>query len=999
MVGEMPRNPLRRLWKRVNVSYAVAIGCLAVAGYACFGNALLGNQQFGFRDAAHFYYPLHQRIQQEWQAGRWPLWAPEENAGMPLLGNPAAAVLYPGKVVFFFLPYPWAARLYVVSHVLIASLAMWAMLRAWRISTTGAAIGALSYAFGAPVLSLTSNVVFLVGAAWAPLGFLAADRWIRLHRRGGIAGLAMVLALQILGGDPQAAYITVVCSLGYAAALAARPTPAASDHGRWRALAGVIIVYCALVGLSWWSTRAAVAALGVEAKRNALPAPPTGVLVFGVWAIAALLVIRQTIKRRASDSFGRVLGGVFGASALALAVTGAQLLPALEFVGLSTRAAESQPLYDVYRFSVHPFQLFDLVWPDYYGTLDRGNRSWAAALPATRDSQLWVPSLYLGALPLVLALSAAGARGGAPWRRWLTWVAAASLAAALGAYASPLFWARLVPGVSSVLGPVELPAVPRIRTDGYLRDGDGGPYWLLASALPGFRAFRYPGKFVAFAALAMSGLAGIGWDQLAARGPRRAARLAAAFLMAGAIATVGVFCCRAAVRERLEAVADRVRSFRGPLDAPGAIVDLHRALAQGSIGFATMLGLLALARRQPNWAGIAALAAITLDLASANARHVITVPQAAFDEVPKAAQAIQDAERMNPTPGPFRVQRVGSWAPTDWFNHGARDRFEQVVRWERDTLRPSYGMPLGESSTFALGTAEVLDYGLFFAPSLIALERPSAAALGLQANQKVLYYPRRGFDLWTTRYFIVPDALEWDSPERGYASFLPRTSPVDPAPRLGGRSARDAGRARSSAASEDTRILRNEAAFPRAWVVHRARLLPPLRGMRQADRRASMQELLFQNDELWHDDARRVYDPHTMAWVETDDPQSVSRFLSGAEPDASEAVSITHYDPQHVELTAVLRSSGLVVLADVDYPGWTLTVDGTPSEILRTNRAMRGAAVSAGSHRLVFRYRPISFRIGLVVSAVGVVILGCVAVWTLHGQSRPAVYALRSPPR
>jgi hypothetical protein len=50
-------------------------------------------------------------VQQEWDAGRWPLWEPEENAGMPLLGNPTAAVLDPGKVVLAILPDPLVGSL------------------------------------------------------------------------------------------------------------------------------------------------------------------------------------------------------------------------------------------------------------------------------------------------------------------------------------------------------------------------------------------------------------------------------------------------------------------------------------------------------------------------------------------------------------------------------------------------------------------------------------------------------------------------------------------------------------------------------------------------------------------------------------------------------------------------------------------------------------------------------------------------------------------------
>ena len=60
-------------------------------------SGLFLDRQFGFRDAAHYYYPLNQRVQEEWNQGRWPLWEPEENAGMPLLGNPTAAVFYPGN--------------------------------------------------------------------------------------------------------------------------------------------------------------------------------------------------------------------------------------------------------------------------------------------------------------------------------------------------------------------------------------------------------------------------------------------------------------------------------------------------------------------------------------------------------------------------------------------------------------------------------------------------------------------------------------------------------------------------------------------------------------------------------------------------------------------------------------------------------------------------------------------------------------------------------------
>ncbi|HEX8203160.1 MAG TPA: hypothetical protein VF590_21975, partial [Isosphaeraceae bacterium] len=61
----------------------LGFGCVAALVVACYGAALFRGEQFGYRDAAHFYYPLYLRVQQEWGAGRLPLWSPEENGGMP----------------------------------------------------------------------------------------------------------------------------------------------------------------------------------------------------------------------------------------------------------------------------------------------------------------------------------------------------------------------------------------------------------------------------------------------------------------------------------------------------------------------------------------------------------------------------------------------------------------------------------------------------------------------------------------------------------------------------------------------------------------------------------------------------------------------------------------------------------------------------------------------------------------------------------------------------
>ena len=217
------------------VAIILILACFSALFLCCYAPVLLHDRQFGFRDAGHYYYPLHARVQKEWSEGRWPLWEAEENAGMPLIGNPTAAVLYPGKLIFALLPYAWAARIYIVAHSVLAFAAMLALMRFWGISWGGSGLSALGYTFGAPILFQYCNIIYLVGAAWLPLGVLAIDKWVRLGRRIAILELAFALAMQVLGGDPQAAYLLGIAGLGYAIGLQRARTmnsrPRKSDVG------------------------------------------------------------------------------------------------------------------------------------------------------------------------------------------------------------------------------------------------------------------------------------------------------------------------------------------------------------------------------------------------------------------------------------------------------------------------------------------------------------------------------------------------------------------------------------------------------------------------------------------------------------------------------------------------------------------------------------------------------------------------------------------------
>jgi len=141
-----------------------------------------------------------------------------------------------------------------------------------------------------------------------------------------------------------------------------------------------------------------------------------------------------------------------------------------------------------------------------------------------------------------------------------------------------------------------------------------------------------------------------------------------------------------------------------------------------------------------------------------------------------------------------------------------------------------------------------------------------------------------------------------------------------------------------------------------------------------------MQEILYSDDSIWHDSTQTAFDPRRLVWIEQDKLLELKPFLSGKSPRPSETVKVNYPSPQRVELEANLESAGIVVLSDIHYPGWKLTIDGQPAPIYKVNRVMRGAAVPEGFHRLVYTYEPRSFQVGETITLAGLAAAAALAI-------------------
>jgi hypothetical protein len=89
-------------------------------------------------------------------------------------------------------------------------------------------------------------------------------------------------------------------------------------------------------------------------------------------------------------------------------------------------------------------------------------------------------------------------------------------------------------------------------------------------------------------------------------------------------------------------------------------------------------------------------------------------------------------------------------------------------------------------------------------------------------------------------------------------------------------------------------------------------------------------------------------------------------------------------EPERAVLSTSASAASLLVLTRTWDPGWRARVDGVPVPHLRADLALLAVVLPPGEHRVELTYRPASFRIGLGLSAAG--LLGVLAL-SLAGPS------------
>ena len=97
---------------------------------------------------------------------------------------------------------------------------------------------------------------------------------------------------------------------------------------------------------------------------------------------------------------------------------------------------------------------------------------------------------------------------------------------------------------------------------------------------------------------------------------------------------------------------------------------------------------------------------------------------------------------------------------------------------------------------------------------------------------------------------------------------------------------------------------------------------------------------------------------------------------------------LASYEAERVVARTNARGRSLLVLTDVHFPGWKVSVDGRPSTMERVDYLLRGVMVPAGRHTVEFSYEPASFRAGWILSVLGLIALAAALFAGLRKRRR-----------
>jgi hypothetical protein len=434
------------------VGFVVTQLAIACALFALLWPALRSGDVPAFRDALVFYFPTWSWQIEQWEAGEWfPQWNPLIGTGCSMIGEPSSMTFYPLRAIQFLPALSVGQKLgwFLLIHLLLAATLTGLGVRWLGGGWLGATLASLVACLAMPLVFQIYNPIFLVGTAWGPLAICAGLKLLGLgrtdkpfsRRRSSHYWLAAMLLAGLLA---------LIC-LG----------------GDIQAAVNLVIVLLCVIAFQFGSDLLA---------RERTSIPP---------------LVKSTVTR---------VGLLVLSCSIATGIAACQLLPTLYWASESNRMLATTDAN--YAFSNAPWHLASLLNPIGFGSYIGGHRRWSALF--VDEPRMWVPSLYVGIVPVLLIGCAIFRTGSSSYRRIFRVQSRPRATEPDRTLSWSLVLICVVALVSSFgefgLGWVGETILRWMGSDSQSSTAwnseAGGLYWLWSQLIPGYASFRYPAKWL-----------------------------------------------------------------------------------------------------------------------------------------------------------------------------------------------------------------------------------------------------------------------------------------------------------------------------------------------------------------------------------------------------------------------------------------------------------------------------------------------------------------------
>jgi hypothetical protein len=179
------------------------VGILALVLALFFLPALVGPNQFLFRDTGRLHHPVKALLADELRHGRLPQWNPFMGLGVPFPGTAVDAIQHPFNLLLVVLPFEAGFKGWVLLCYLMGGAGAFAWARRLGLSFAPALGASLAFALSGFLVSSSDNLTYLTAAASVPWLLAAFEAFLREGGPLRLAGVCAASWLCAAAGDPE----------------------------------------------------------------------------------------------------------------------------------------------------------------------------------------------------------------------------------------------------------------------------------------------------------------------------------------------------------------------------------------------------------------------------------------------------------------------------------------------------------------------------------------------------------------------------------------------------------------------------------------------------------------------------------------------------------------------------------------------------------------------------------------------------------------------------